>query len=381
MKTIHLCTSSSWGGLELYACTVMLELKRAGCEVIGICAQSSKVRTYLTDHQIPVMTLPGSYAVSLSALHFLRSLIDEQDADIIHAHFHKDIWPASLALTFDERRKLFLSIYLGVPKKKDVFHRLIYNRVNGIFTSSLELCRRLPELYPVPASKIHYLPYGREIGTYCTDAHRRAELRSSFGCDDSDFLVGTMVRIDPGKGVIDFARSFEKLDPTVKGRTKYLIIGEPTRKSRIRGNESPYEPESEAYVNQIQSFIREKGLADRVLCVGYQPDLIGFLGALDVFVFPSRDELYSLVVLDAMAMGLPIVAAAAGGTLDQIADQKSGLLYPVGDGTEMADRISSYLLSKKLRDDHGVRAREFVESHHSMDGMIRQLMDYYQNVS
>ncbi len=381
MKTIHLCTSASWGGLEVYACTVMLELQRAGCDVLGICAKSSKVHTYLTEHKIPVQTLPGSYAVSLSAVRFLRSLVDDHGADILHAHFHKDIWPASLALTFDERRKLFLSIYLGVPKKKDVFHRLIYNRINGIFTSSHELCRRLPGLYPVPPSKIHYLPYGRSLERYRIDAGRRKELRSSFGCGDDDFLIGTMVRIDPGKGVMDFARSYESLSSSVKERARYLIIGEPTRKSRVRGNESPFEPESEMYFEQVQAFIRQAGIADRVRCVGYQPDLIGFLGALDVFVFPSRDELYSLVVLDAMAMGLPVVAAAAGGTLDQVEDQKSGLFYPVGDSRAMAERISSYLGSRQLRDDHGARARKFVERHHSMDGMIRQLMDYYQNLS
>jgi D-inositol-3-phosphate glycosyltransferase len=381
MKTVHLCTSASWGGLELYACTVMAELQLAGCEVIGVCLRESKVEEFLSSHNVPVVAMPGLHTISLGSIRFLHSLVEEHGTEIVHAHFHKDIWPASLSLSRDKRRKLFLSIYLGVPKKKDILHRLIYNRVNGFFTSSQELCRKLPGLYPVPASKIHYLPYGRVMSKYGVDERRRTELRTAYGCRDGDFLVGTMVRIDPGKGVMDFARSYQYLGDAIKGRTKYLIIGEPTRKSGGNENGSPYESESESYFANLRIFIKENGLADRVLCVGYQSDLVGFLSALDVFVFPSRDELYSLVVLDAMAMGLPVVAAAAGGTLDQIVDQTNGVFYSSGDSREMAQKISEYLCSEELRINHGKRAREFVGEHHSMESMIRQLLEYYMRLS
>ena len=109
----------------------------------------------------------------------------------------------------------------------------------------------------------------------------------------------------------------------------------------------------------------------------YQSDFIGFLSALDLFVFCSRDELYSLVVLDAMAIGLPVVAAAAGGTLDQIQDGVNGLLYPVGDSVHLADDISKYLSSRQMRSEHGQKAKEFVMEHHSMDHMISTLLIYY----
>ena len=380
MKTLHLCTSASWGGLELYACTIMMELQNAGCEVVGVCTPGTKVEEYLVNHNVPVLSLPGSSALSPRAIGNLHTHITERGSEIVHAHFHKDIWTSSLALTFDSARKLFLSVYLGVPKKKDIFHRLIYKRLNGIYTSSRELSRTLPDLYPVSPSRVHYLPYGRSLNKYTVDQRRKKEIRTSISCREGDFLVGSMVRIDPGKGVMDFVRSYESLDTNVKGRTTYVIIGEPTRKSRTRENESPFEPGAEAYFDQIKSFISRTGIADKVLFAGYQSDLIGYLSALDVFVFPSRDELYSLVVLDAMAMGLPVVAAAAGGTLDQIRDQENGLLYKPGDTGEMAAKISSYLQSEELRIRHGSRAKSFVEEHHSMETMIRQLMDFYRNL-
>ncbi len=105
--------------------------------------------------------------------------------------------------------------------------------------------------------------------------------------------------------------------------------------------------------------------------------MIGYLSALDLFVFPSRDELYSLVVLDAQALGLPVIGAAAGGTLDQIEEGKSGFLYPVGDPDALARRIGRYLEQPALREEHGRAGRLFVERHHDMKKTIDELLRWY----
>ncbi len=377
MTSIHLCTSASWGGLELYACTLMEELRRTGQTVIGVCLPGSQADGYLKERGIPTAHLPGGPPWLPAPAKALRRLIAEHDAGVVHVHFHRDIWPASFALSGDRRCKLFLGIYLGVPKKNDMLHRIIYRRVDAIFTSSKELCRRLPSLYPVPPEKIHYLPYGRRIGDYVSDPQRRREIRSALGVGENELLVGTMVRIDPGKGVGDFVTSYELLDEDARQGIRYVIVGEPTRQSRTSAGQSPFEPHCVAYMHSLEQFVASHGLADRVQFAGYQRDYIGYLGAFDLFVFPSRDELYSLVVLDAQAMRLPVVAAAAGGTLDQIRDEENGLLYPVGDSAAMARQIARYVRDPSLRREHGAKGRLFVEQHHAMELTIAQLRSWY----
>lgn len=378
MKSLHFCTSEAWGGLELYACTLMAEIKNAGVDVVAICAPNSKAEEFLREHRIQTYHLPSRNPVSLGAAWFVKSLLEEHSIDVLHVHFHSDIWPASLALTMDSKRKLFLSIYMGVPKKNDLFHRFIYRRVDAIFTSSPELNRRLPSLYPVPASKVRLLPYGRLLEQYAVDPLRRSELRARYGISNSDLVVGTMVRIDPGKGVMEFARSVSYIDAAIRERVKYMIVGEPTRLSKAHPAGSPYEPRSEAYKREIESFLQREHLTDRVIFTGYQPDLVGYLCAMDVFVFASRDELYSLVVLDAMGMGLPVVAARAGGTLLQIDEGMNGLFYAVGDSRDLAAQVMKYLKAPELRTDHGRAARRFVEEKHSMTGTIEQLLHFYK---
>jgi len=378
LSCLHFLTSDAWGGLELYACTLMAELRDAGCRVLAICKPGSKAKEFLASRGIETAELP-SYAVgSLKGMRAVRSLLEARAVDVVHAHYHKDIWYASLALQGDDRRRLFLSIYMGVPKKNDILHRFIYKRVDAIFTSSQELNDRLPGLYPVDPSKIHFLPYGRSLEQYVRSEARRKEIRESFGILPDDVLAGTMIRIDPGKGAMDFARSFPYISPEVRGKIKYLIVGEPTRKGRSRLGASPYEEHCVAYLGELQAFIARENLSDRIFLAGYQSDIVGYLSAFDLFVFPSRDELYSLVVLDAMCMGLPVVAARAGGNLRQVEEGRSGLFYEVADSRDAAEKIASYARSPEMRLRHGRSAREFVERHHAMRSTVASLMTFYR---
>ena len=376
MVCLHFCTSEAWGGLELYACTLMAELRNSGCVVYAVCKPDSKVEEFLKRQGIQTVHLPGSSRISWRAVRFLRSLVRQNNVQVLHVHFHKDIWPASLALKNDSRN-LFLSIYMGVPRKNDFLHRFIFSRVDAIFTSSFELVRRLPELYPVKSSRIHFLPYGRSVDRERRDEEARARIRAGYGLNSDEIFVGTMVRIDPGKGVMDFARSFNYITPSIRRKIKFLIVGEPTRKGHARSNESPFEEHCEAYLRDLEGYIIGENLREKILLAGFQEDIVGTLSALDIFVFPSRDELYSLVVLDAMCLGLPIVAARAGGNTDQIQDGINGFLYTVGDSEDMAEKISVYLQNPALRSQHGIEARKSVEEKHDMKKTIRQLLGFY----
>src|SRR5258708_721448 len=141
----------------MYASTLMAELRNAGCNVVAVCRMQSPLGDFLRSNGVPCRDLPDAKKISPSSIRFLRSTIASERCDNIHVHFHRDIWVASLALRNDTGRKLFASIYMGVTPKNDPFHRWIYKRVDGFFTSSRVLNERLPSLYPVPPGKIHLL--------------------------------------------------------------------------------------------------------------------------------------------------------------------------------------------------------------------------------
>lgn len=355
----------------------MIELSKSGMRVYAVCRPGSKIEHHLRLHGIPCLSLPGYKKFSLASLSAIRQMLADHSVDVVHVHVHRDLWMASLAMRGDSFRKLIVSVYMGVNSKNDLLHRWVFRRVDAIVCSSPEMTPRLPDLFPVQREKVHLLPYGRILDKYKVDASHRAAIRTRFGIGEHELLVGTMLRIDPGKGVMDFARSISYLDPSLQSAVRFLIVGEPTRKGRVGRGQSPFEPHCEAYLRQLEAFILEERLSDKILLAGYQDDAIGYLSAMDIFVFPSRDELYSLVMLDAMAMRLPVVAARAGGNLMQIDDGTSGLLYAVGDSHDLAEKLSMYISSPSLRTTHGAAARKFVEIQHDMTQTISQLMNLY----
>ncbi len=194
---------------------------------------------------------------------------------------------------------------------------------------------------------------------------------------DDEVLVGTTVRIDPGKGVLDFARSFSYLDAQTQSKVKYIIVGEPTRKGQRKPDEPPYEPHCEAYLQEIKKYVADNKLEGRVIFTGYRDEVTDYLSAMDMYVFPSRDEMYSISVLEAMAASLPIVAANAGGNLEQVRDGVNGLLFEVDDSKDIATKIAYYLQHPEKRSQHGAAALSFVEQRHDMRRTIEQLLKFY----
>ena len=378
LNTLHVSTSSSWGGREIYSCTVMSELKKAGCGVHAVCRPGSMVEKALNEQEIPCIHVPTSAKVSFSAINRINAFVLQNHIDVVHVHYSRDVWNTALALMGNRKPKLFFSNYSGRRKKRDVLHRIIYSRLNGVFTSSAMLAGRLSQVYPVPASKIHLLPYGRRIENYQVDEHKRAEIRARYGVQENDILIGTMVRIDPGKGPFDLVKSLRYMEREVRDQLKIMIVGEPTRSAGEKTNQPEFMPECEIYLNKINEFIESHGIRETVILTGYQKDLAGYLGAMDIFVFPSYNELYSLSVLDAMCMRLPVVATRAGGNLEQIRENENGLFYEAGNSSELAEKLAFYIQSPEIRAAHGENARRFVMERHDMDAMIQKLMGHYQ---
>jgi glycosyltransferase involved in cell wall biosynthesis len=353
----------------------MIELQRAGSKVIAVCAQGSRIESMLTEHGVDCRSFPGRSKLSPASIMYLRRLLAAENVESVHVHFHRDIWIPSIAMRNDASRKLFLSIYMGVSKKNDPFHRWIYGRVDAIFTSSEALNDRLPSLYPVPKQKIHFLPYGRDIDLYRVDPSKRKAIRASLGVREDEILIGTMVRIDPGKGALDFARSILYLDPRFAQRVRYAVIGEPTRKAHPVAGESPYEKNAEEYLAAIQELVRKESLEQRVLLPGFQADLVGTLSALDIFV-SSRDEIFARDPRRNVPR-TPLIRRTADDM--QIKDGVSGLLYEVGNSEDLAAKLGRYLEVPELRVKHGAAAKEFVIQRHSMQHTIRELLSWYDS--
>ncbi len=130
----------------------------------------------------------------------------------------------------------------------------------------------------------------------------------------------------------------------------------------------------------IERRVRELGIGGNVRLAGFVPEefLPLYYNAADYFIIPSSSgEGLPLVLLEAMACGLPVIATKVGGTPEIIEDMKNGVLVPPREPRDLADAISRFLSDKELGVAIGEEARKTVEDRFTWEENVRQLRNVY----
>ena len=102
---------------------------------------------------------------------------------------------------------------------------------------------------------------------------------------------------------------------------------------------------------------------------------------MDAYVLPSLFEGISNSLLEAMAVGLPVIASDTGGNPEVVVDGQSGLLFPVGDFARLADLLLRLHGQSDLRDGLGQAALERVTEEFALDAMIARYERMYQDLA
>ena len=99
----------------------------------------------------------------------------------------------------------------------------------------------------------------------------------------------------------------------------------------------------EALRLELVRLAEQRGVASRVFFRGAEPTSARLLGTIDVLVVAAVNEPFSLAMLEALAAGVPVLAADSGGAADVISDGVNGWLYPTGNAAALAGRLGAWL--------------------------------------
>jgi glycosyltransferase involved in cell wall biosynthesis len=186
----------------------------------------------------------------------------------------------------------------------------------------------------------------------------RETARRGLGLPAKGMWVGTVARLDPVKRLDVLLEALAGLDDV-----RALIVG--------------YGPEEE----RLKEMAERLGLGERVWFVGYQKDVWPWLAACDVFALSSDWEGMPNAVLEAMGLGLPVVATAAGGTPDAVIDGATGLLVPTGDSAALAAALARLLRDDELRHTLGAAGQERVRRAFSVRHMVERTQTLYAELA
>jgi glycosyltransferase involved in cell wall biosynthesis len=131
----------------------------------------------------------------------------------------------------------------------------------------------------------------------------------------------------------------------------------------------------------LERQIREHHLEKHVLLAGFRPDVLSLHKAFDIFVMSSVTEGLGTSLLDAMACAKPVVATAAGGIPEVVAEGETGFIVPPRDHQAMAGAIVKLLKEPALQQRLGTAGRARVRDRFSADRMLRDTLRVYQRVA
>jgi Serine acetyltransferase len=185
-------------------------------------------------------------------------------------------------------------------------------------------------------------------------------LRSEFGLEDRQMLVGTVARITFDKDLPTF---YEVAAQVVKQRpgTVFAIVGDGY------GNE----------LHEARAQIEARGLSEIIRLTGHRTDLLNIYTSFDLFLMTSLTEGMPNTVLEAMALELPIISTRVGGVPELIEEGQCGLLAAVGDAEGLAAAVLSLLDDNQLRLQFGRAARARVEEEFDFSQRVASLETYY----
>jgi glycosyltransferase involved in cell wall biosynthesis len=185
-------------------------------------------------------------------------------------------------------------------------------------------------------------------------------LRREFGIPGGATLLGVVARLEPEKGhryLIDAMPAILREAP----ETWLVIVGEGSLDADLRA----------------QAASLPAPASEHIIFTGRREDVAAITGDLDVAVLPSLREAQGISILEAMARRKPVVASAVGGIPEVLTNGLDGLLVPPADPVALAEACIRLACSPELRTRMGGAGRATVEARFSLDAMVRQIEEIY----
>jgi glycosyltransferase involved in cell wall biosynthesis len=123
-----------------------------------------------------------------------------------------------------------------------------------------------------------------------------------------------------------------------------------------------------------------RDLTGTVAFLGWRTDIRSVMSGWDILALPSREESFPIAALEAMGVGLPVVACAVGGVPELVIDGETGWLVPVGDVDALTERLGRLLRDPGLRHAMGSAGRKRARQHFSIEQMVRATTRIYDCV-
>lgn len=368
MKIFYVIDSFDLGGaqtqlLELVRFLDKQEYRIAVCPLWPIMALEPAFK----DAGVEIIRVHKNFSYDISEIWRLAQSIRHFQPDIVHTWlFTGNLW-GRLAAKLARSPVIIAGEMTIVPAEQLPFYNFPINKLLAHWTDMITANSQagIERLHQdgFKARKLHLIYHGVDIQRFSPEKTNqyRGEIRKKLGIEMDVVTICVMARMTQQKGQAVFLQAVKRVvDAGLDVRC--LLIGDgPDRDS-------------------LEALTLSLGLSEKVLFLGYRQDTPELLSASDIFALSSYWEGLPNAVLEAMSMGLPIVATNVSGTAEVVQDGITGFLVPPGNQDAMADSLMSLMKDPHLRDRMGKAGRNRCVEEFSLEHTAMQTTALYHKL-
>jgi len=365
LNIVHLIPALGIGGAEkIILDFCKLYNKEVYAITVAYWGDNEALLEPLRDTGVRVVKLNLIKVISLDSVKKIAGLLKEVSADLIHTHLIDADF-----LGFLSAKLAGISIVMSIhsypfPHKKTHCGRywLMSKFTNRVVCVSETVKKYLMTHSRIPSQKIAVVYNGININRFSFryPESEKMKLRNDLGIKEGYRIIGNVSRLVPDKGQEYLLRAVPAI---LKEHLKtiFLIIGD----GELRG--------------MLIRLAKELKIEENVIFTGTRDDIPALLNIMDIFVFPTFNEALGISVLEAMAMGKPVVATNDAAIPEIVEHGREGFLVAPGELEVLIKTILKLFSKDVCLEEIGKTAQKRAQ-YFSMEKMVQGIEQVYQKV-
>ncbi|KKU05859.1 MAG: putative membrane protein [Parcubacteria group bacterium GW2011_GWA2_45_30] len=382
-KILYVITKSVWGGAQRYVFDLATELPRDKFEVVAASGGSGPLITKLHSAGIRTIDIPAfqrdiHVIKELQTFWQLFKLFRQEKPDIIHLNSSKAGGLGALAAFFYnflqttnyklQATVLFTVHGWGFNESRTGWQKFLIKlatRISAAFQNKIILINNADYKAArtfIPERKLWLIPNGIRMPDFlprreALEFFKKNTIRAPAS---NTVIIGTIAELTKNKGLFYLIDAINQIKQrTTNNKLQTIIIGEGENRKKL------------------QDQIKQCGLENTIFFTGFIPDAARYLKAFNIFVLPSLKEGLPYTLLEAMAAGLPTVAANVGGISDIIQNNENGLLIPAADPPALSLALKTLINDTASRIRLGKHAVQTAKTKFALNVMIEKTISLY----
>ncbi len=355
LRVMHVLSGFTTGGAEMNTTRLVASLSERGFEQIVV-SLTPEIHSNVESLLAVPLLYPDRSRRLVGSVAYLTGIAREFSPDLIHGRAYRS-WPeCAAAKLFAQRRPKLIQSFHGATsldierRRRQIMAFGLRDLTDAFITVSHDLARRVVEQWRLPPARVEVITNGVDLNRFKPAADNRA-MRADLGIHPDAFVIGSVGSLREVKNPRFLIRAFAEFSRRANN-TFLLIVGDGPLRS------------------ELEALGRELGVSGRILFRGRQTNVRDHIVAMDLFVQSSFKEGSPTAVLEALACGVPVVAARSSGCVELQERTGVPLLVDGQDDTALAEQLIGLHADAGRRAALGQQGRQVVAESFSFERMI-----------